>query len=133
MPEDKTKLLRICYWIGAIADVLAACLMLFPSWGGIFYGIPDFKPSPEYKYAMYLGASLMLGWTVLLLWADRKPVERMGILIITVFPVVAGLALAGLYAVLNNYISFGRMLPTWIFQLVISVLAIYSYRVNKLY
>jgi hypothetical protein len=32
----------------------------------------------------------MAGWTILLLWADRAPLERRGVLAITVFPVVVG-------------------------------------------
>ena len=34
-------------------------------------GIDDFRPGVEYRYAMSIGASLMLGWTALLVWADR--------------------------------------------------------------
>jgi len=40
---------------------------------------------------MRTGAPLMAGWTVLLLWADRQPLERRGVLPITVLPVIAGL------------------------------------------
>jgi hypothetical protein len=45
----------------------------------------------EYRYAMSYGAPLMAGWTVLLLWADRRPHERRDVLLITAVPVVAGL------------------------------------------
>ena len=87
--------LRVSYWAGAIADAFAAAIMLFPELGSVLYGRTDFTPTEDYRYAMGLGASLMVGWTVLLLWADRKPVERRGILLLTVFPVIVGLALAG--------------------------------------
>jgi hypothetical protein len=38
--------------------------------------------------AMQFGASLMLAWTVLLIWADRKPVERKAIIPITLIIIV---------------------------------------------
>ena len=48
---------------------------------------------------MGMGASLMFGWTVLLLWADQKPLERKAVLLITLLPVVLGLALNEIIAV----------------------------------
>ena len=119
--------LRVSYWAGAIADAFAAAIMLFPELGSVLYGRIDFTPTEDYRYAMGLGASLMVGWTVLLLWADRKPVERRGILLLTVFPVIVGLALAGVYAVTSNLIPFANMIPTWAVQTGLAVLMSVSY------
>lgn len=119
--------LRISYWTGAIADAVAAVIMLFPKLGGAVYGRADFVPGEDYQYAMALGASLMLGWSMLLLWADRKPVERRGVLLLTVFPVIVGLALAGVYAVTANLVPFAKMVPTWVFQTALTLLFLYSY------
>ena len=44
--------LRVSYWVGAIADGLAGIRML----------IPTISDSPEYRYALALGAALMFGW-----------------------------------------------------------------------
>ena len=90
--KNKIIWLRISYWVGAIVDGLATLRMLFPK---IAYGV-------EYRYALGLGASLMLGWTFLLVWADRKPLERKGVLLLTVFPVVTGILLAEIYAVVKG-------------------------------
>jgi hypothetical protein len=125
--NKKILLLRICYWVGAIADAIPAIIMLLPTLGGSLYGIPDFNPGSEYRYAMGLGASLMLGWTFLLVWADRRPVERRGVLLLTVFPVLFGIIITGIYAVATGLISAGRMIPTWIFQGVITGLYLFSY------
>jgi len=122
----ETRWLRISYWVGAIADGFAAIAMLFPDVGRVVYRIADFEPTLDYRYAMRLGASLMLGWTVLLLWADRKPLERRGVLPITVF-VVAGLAWAGAYAVSAGLISLPNMIPTWVSQVLLVALFLYSY------
>jgi predicted CoA-binding protein len=118
--------LRVSYWAGAIADALAGVAMLVPAVGAAMYGMEGFEPGPEYRYAMRLGASLMLGWTLLLLWADRKPLQRRGVLPVTVF-VIAGLAWAGGYAVSAGLIALPMMVPTWVLQSGLTVLFLYSY------
>ena len=97
--------LRISYWVGAVSDGFATYRMLFPK---IAHGV-------EYRYALGLAASLMLGWTILLIWADRKPLDRKGVLLITALPVVSGLLLVEIYGVFCGIISLERMLPTGLF------------------
>jgi hypothetical protein len=109
--------LRISYWVGAVADGFATYRMLFPK---IAHGV-------EYRYALGLAASLMLGWTILLIWADRKPMERKGVLLLTAFPVVSGLLLAELYAVFSGIVPLGKMLPTGIFLVGLITLFSFSY------
>jgi hypothetical protein len=125
--RKKIILLRVCYWVGAVADALSAVVMLLPTLGGSMYGISDFNPGYEYRYAMGLGAALMLGWTALLIWADRRPVERRGVLLLTVFPVLFGLIISGVYAVGTGLITADKMVPTWIFQGLITGLYLFSY------
>jgi hypothetical protein len=87
--------LRIAYWTGAIVDAAAVLAMLVPDLNRIFVlDGADIPISIEYRFAMAYGAALMAGWTVLLIWADRKPIERRGILLITAFPVVVCLNLS---------------------------------------
>jgi hypothetical protein len=76
---------------------------------------------------MGMGASLMLGWTALLLWADRKPLERKGVLLITLLPVVLGLALNEIVAVRGGFLSIWMTVPVWFVQAVITSLFIFSY------
>lgn len=71
--------------------------------------------------------AVMFGWTILLIWADRKPLERKGVLILTAFPVVSGLLLAEFYAVIRGIISFERMLPTGVFLVGLIILFSFSY------
>ncbi len=62
----------------------------------------------------------MIGWTVLLLWADRKPVERKGVLVITVFPVVIGLLIrSGVGAATGVFVS-----PTAVAAIAVPILVI---------
>lgn len=119
--------LRISYWAGALIDVLAAVQMLVP---GIFAAtnqLTDFDPPFAYRYAMGMGASLMLGWTVLLVWASRRPVERKVILLITIFPVIVGMVLNEIGAVSAQFITAGALAPVWIMQAVLIVLFGFSY------
>jgi hypothetical protein len=61
-----------------------------------------------------------------LLWADRKPLERMGILPIT-FLVILGEVANEIIAARTGYITATALIPTWIIQAILSVLFIFSY------
>ena len=125
--DDAVRWLRISYWAGAILDALAALSMLSPEVFAATNGLQNFHPGIEYRYAMGMGASLMLGWTALLLWADRKPLERKGVLLITLLPVVLGLALNEIVAVRGGFLSISMTVPVWFVQAVITSLFIFSY------
>lgn len=126
--STRRKFLRISYWIGAIFDALVIIPMLSPQVAGIiFRGSPNYDPGNDYGYAMRIGASLMLGWVCLLIWADQKPVERRGVLLLTIVPVLVGLIYSGIYAVTMNVIPTGNMLPTWIMQGMLVLLFGFSY------
>jgi hypothetical protein len=118
--------LRVAYWVGAVFDAVTLVPMLIPGVGARVFGLSGFVPGPEYRYAMGLAAALMFGWTLLLIWADRRPVERRGVLPLTVVVVIA-LAGAGAYAVATGLVAFERMLPTWIWQGLISGLFVLAY------
>ena len=87
--------LRVSYWVAASVDALAFLEMLFPGALQALLDETSRELTMEYRLAQAFGAPLMIGWTVLLLWADRKPFERRGVLVITVFPVVSGLLIRG--------------------------------------
>lgn len=76
----RTALLRTAYWVGAIADAFAAIRLL----------LVPFRPSITYAPEMETVASLMIGWTILLIWADRKPLERKFVLLLTVVMMTIG-------------------------------------------
>jgi hypothetical protein len=58
-----------------VVDLVAAVQILSPPLFRFGMGLPSFEPGVEYRYAIGMGASLMLGWTALLLWADRQPIH----------------------------------------------------------
>ena len=83
------RMLRVSCWAGAVADGFFGVALLSPKLWGSAMGIADFAPDLQHRLDMAVGASLMLSWSVLLLWADRKPLERKGVLLLTVFRLTA--------------------------------------------
>lgn len=116
-------LLRISYWLGAIADAIIGVRML----------IPEMMGEGEFRYAMGTSAALTFGWTALLLWADRKPVQRRGILLLTIFPVITGLMMAAISPVVDGVFPVTRMIPIWVLgSTLILLMGISYYTARKL-
>ena len=134
MNEKQTiLLLHIAYWVGIIADAISTIILLLPELAQSAFGLSDIPIGEEYFYISRMAASLMLGWTFLLFWADRKPVERRGILLLTIFPVVIGIMASGLFAVSSDFIQFQNILPLWIFNIILIIIYILSYlKANEL-
>jgi hypothetical protein len=116
MDDRQERLLGAAFLVGAITDALALVPMLVPSAARLLWGFDDF--SGPYGFAMGYGASLMLGWTVLLLWAYRRPLERAFVAVLTVL-VIYGLIASEVAAVLSGHIVLSRMIPTWCLQVVL--------------
>lgn len=125
--DRKIFWLRLSYWIGAVTDGLSVIPLLSPRVGNFLFGRDDFVPGPEYRYAMGIAASLMAGWTLLLIWADRKPLARKGILPLTVFPVVLGLFTVQIFGVINGFLAVERVVYLWLHLTAVSALFIFSY------
>ena len=113
---NKIIWLRASYWAGAIVDVLIGVLTLMPGRMG----------ETEFRFPMGLAASVMFCWAGILIWADRKPLERRGVLIPTI-AVVMGLMAAGVYAVASDIFPFGRIIPTTVPGVVLIALFSFGY------
>ena len=108
--------LRVSYWAGAVADVGIGVLTLVPGRMG----------ETEFRYPMGLAAAVLFGWALLLVWADRRPLERRGVLLPTIF-VILGLLSAGVYAVASGIFPKTRIVPTSLLGAALIVLMGYSY------
>lgn len=126
--ERRVNLVRTSYWVCAIFELMALVPMLLPPLFGRVMGIPDFAPGMDYTYAMGIAAVFTLGWVLLLIWADRDPVARRGVMLLTMAPVFAGNLLCGIYAASSGFIATTTMIPSWIAQAVIILLLGFSYR-----
>ena len=113
---NKVTWLRASYWAGAVADVLIGVLTLIPSRMG----------ETAFTYPMGLAATVMFCWSGLLLWADRKPVERRGVLLPTMAAVL-GLMASGVYAVAAGIFPLQRIVPTTLLGILLIALFGFSY------
>ena len=118
--ETATLLTRVALLVGAVTDGLAIIPMLSARLGAAVFGGDPSRNSPAYRFAMGIAAALMAGWTLLLLWAALDPLERRGILLLTVFPVIAGIVAATVAAVRHGIVVRARVLPLWIHLGVVS-------------
>lgn len=121
-PEE--RLLRIAFLAGAITDAAALLPMLSPRVASWVWGFRDVPASA--RFGMEYGASLMFGWTVLLLWASRRPVERRFVAVLTTL-VIVGLILAEVAAVYSGAVEARRLVPTWCLQTALLLLFLRAY------
>jgi hypothetical protein len=117
--KRKLNFIKACYYAGAVADLVATLPLVSPRAASLMFGVDPAAATDAYAYASRVGAALMLGWTFLLAWGAQKPIERRGVLFITLFPVLAGICTAGVLAAASGMVSCERMVPTWIFQVII--------------
>ncbi|MDH3647019.1 MAG: hypothetical protein OER80_09620 [Gammaproteobacteria bacterium] len=107
-------LLRLSYWIAAIADFVIAIL----AW------IPEKMGTTEIAYPMGLASVIAFSWGVLLLIADRKPIERRWMLLPTIL-VVTLITIVRTRFSLDGAIEFS--LPLLFFAIALIILMAYSY------
>jgi len=125
--ETITLLLQIAFWLGAVTDGLAVIPMLSRRIGVALFGGDAALDNMEYRFAWGVGAALMAGWTLLLLWGAASPILRRDILLLTVFPVITGIVLATVMAARRGLVSVARMVPLWIHLGAVSLFYILVY------
>ena len=93
----KTKIiwLRLSYWVIAIADFGIGISVLIPERVGL----------TGFVYPMGLMSAVAISWGIMLLIADRKPMERRWVLIPTLI-VIALLTSVNVYAASIHLIDF---------------------------
>ena len=96
--------IKLAYWLGIGADALWVVGLLFPAAFRLLVGISEFDPDIQVRLIMGMGGSLMAGWTLLLLWAIRQPIERRVVILLTAFPVVFGMFIVALFGFLDGNI-----------------------------
>ena len=107
-------LLRLSYWIAAIADFIIAILAWMPERMGV----------TETVYPMGLASAMAFSWGVLLVMADRKPLERRWILIPTIL-VVSLISFARTKFSLDGTVEFSIALL--LFAVALILFMAYSY------
>ena len=108
-------LLRASYWVAAVVDFVVAFLVLVPERMGV----------DGYVYPMGLMSAVAFSWGVLLLIADRKPLERKWVLLPTAL-VVLLLGLAGVHAAFTGLLSVQRVLGSSVVVVLVLSLLLYT-------
>ena len=112
--NEQLYLLRASYWVAAIADFIIAILVM----------IPERMAVTGFVYPMGLMSAVAFSWAVLLIIADRKPVERRWVLLPTML-VVFLLGVAGVYAVIVGVLPARRIVGSS--TVVVVVLSLLTY------
>ena len=94
-------LLRLSYWVAAIADFIIAVLALIPQ----RLGVTDFV------YPMGLMSAVAFSWGVMLVFADRRPSERRWVLAPTIL-VVFLLGIVVAYAGISGLIPAEQLVAS---------------------
>jgi hypothetical protein len=89
------RLLKLSFLIGAVADALVAVNWFLIAAGA---NIPNLMcglvgTGAEYRFAMYISALFMAGWSAILAWGWFRPHERKDLLIITAVLLLVSIAL----------------------------------------
>ena len=114
--EKQILLLRVSYWTAAVADLIIAVLVLIPERMGV----------TGFVYPMGLMSAVAFSWGVLLVFADRKPIERKWVLPPTIL-VVFLLGVVGAYAAIINLIPVSRIIGSSAAVVLILSLLIYTF------
>ena len=108
------SLLRTSFWVAAIADFIIAFLVLIPERMGV----------TGFVYPMGLMSAVAISWGVMLIIADREPMERRWVLLPTML-VVFLLGVAGVYSAIIGAIPVSRIIGSS--SAVVVVLALLTY------
>jgi hypothetical protein len=114
--DKKIRWLRVSYWVAAIADFLICISVLIPGRVG----------ETEYSYPMGLMSAVAFSWGILLIFADRRPLERRWVLLPTIL-VVALLGTVGIHAGFSGILAVSRIIPTSIISVLVLILLSFSY------
>ncbi len=115
----RERWLRRAFLVGALTDTLALIPLLHPGAARLLWDLQT--GGGTQRFVAHSAAALMAGWTMLLWWASRRPLERRDVAPLTLL-VIAGLVLAEIAAATANVVPLGKMIPTWILQVVLVVM-----------
>ena len=126
---SSVKWVTLMFWTAIVVDAVAALALASPG-GSIVRQLayPGVDPSQvAYADGTRSAFPLMLGWTLLLVWGVRRPVERRMLLLLTL-PVVVGFVAVELVDVYLGHAILSGTLPTLVLQAALVAGLITAYR-----
>ena len=126
--EKKIFWLKVANWTGVVADfIFGIILMFFPKIVQFIWGIESSIAGASLMWSKYFGL-LVFSWTFILFWANKKPMERRGIILITAWPAVSGIIGVQIYALIQRILYMNLMLSfLFAFQVFLITLFTFSY------
>jgi hypothetical protein len=108
------------YWIGIIIDLIEALTAAIGFYGAVYLGQAD-------NAALLKGdGKIVLAWTLLLIWADRKPIERRAVLLFTAVIIILA-TISGYLLVISGLASFQTKMINTIGSPVLGIMYILAY------
>jgi undecaprenyl pyrophosphate phosphatase UppP len=123
--KNRVLWLRITFWWGIIADAFETIRMAIPK---LFLASTGVKLSPDagFRFGLLYGVPVMLGWTLLLFWANRMPLERKGV-VLCLIPVVFSYIVVEIVGIWMGIVTLSKVIPTFFLQTILIGLCIFSY------
>jgi hypothetical protein len=133
---NSVKLLRVSFWIAAILDGVYS-LNISLVW--LIDGFSGFDPirmirftsGLESRYAWGMVFALMISWTILMIWADRRPLERKDTIMLTAFPLVTVLLIDTLFAIAVGLVTLIDILAIQLVYIFLIALFTSSYYLTR--
>ncbi|HMF31441.1 MAG TPA: hypothetical protein VKK79_08510 [Candidatus Lokiarchaeia archaeon] len=116
--------LKLAFLAGIIADALAILPLLLPIGADLMWGFTAF--SGPYFFTAGTAAVLMGGWTILLIWAYLRPMERRFVALLTM-GVVVGIVIVEIWAVASSVLGVAKATPSWVIQCILLTLFSLAY------
>ncbi len=134
--ENRIKLLRISFWVGAVLDGIYAVNMglvwLIDQYSGFDpIRLLRFTEGLESRYAWGFACVMVASWTILLIWADRKPLPRKEVILLTAFPLVLGLLVDTFFAIAVDLVSWADILLIQLVYVFLIILFTSSYFLTR--
>jgi len=121
---------RWACWTGAAVDGVMVFALLIPALGGWMFNRGEINPGADYRYIADVAGALMLGWTLLLAWAARRPDVRRPVLLLTIVA-LAGLLLAAIAGWRSGFLPSEALMRVAILQVGLMALFGFAARVAK--
>jgi hypothetical protein len=124
----EARVLRTASPVGAVTDTSARLPVLLPSLATRIWSVHGVSGS--YRVAMACAASLMPGWTLLLVWASKRPLERRAVAPLT-FLVVGGIVPTEVAGAVANMLDAWPQFRRWSLQAILLILFGWAYHIGR--
>ncbi|MGY5881011.1 MAG: hypothetical protein RTV31_12215 [Candidatus Thorarchaeota archaeon] len=131
--QIKGKFIRTMYWVGIILDALVGIDILQTIVTGQSIGVFVPQLTEGITYLAIQVAVFMFGWTVLLYWGVRDPINRRALLLMTAFPVVVGLLASNLYVLFVGLSTDTTIVVNIVIQSILFVSLLTSFYLAETY